>query len=319
MFEAIDSNHDGALDRSELQKAFRNARLTVSNRKLDQFFNTMDTNNDGVVSFDEFRCVDTLVPDLWSTKSVLSDSMVHLALAPRELSVTQTNDMNRNFLLFLPDAQNLESVLSYYNSTTVSLGPDGDVSVSSDMATSGLGTFLSFFKPFFGAIFLVAQPQRKPSSNRISSYSAGNDRDRLLYPSPLDPDMSLPQNSTELIVEKTEPLTYPKIDWSNWETMKPVLIEYVPSTGYFAAGALAGIASRTTTAPIDRLKVYFIAQTGSSNSIKALRSGSPVAALTAGYQTTRAAVQDLWGAGGLRSLFAGTYHPNLLVLSLTIA
>jgi solute carrier family 25 phosphate transporter 23/24/25/41 len=57
MFEAIDVNHDGGLDRNELQLAFRKAGLSVSNKKLDQFFDTVDTNNDGVVSFDEWRFV----------------------------------------------------------------------------------------------------------------------------------------------------------------------------------------------------------------------------------------------------------------------
>jgi solute carrier family 25 (mitochondrial phosphate transporter), member 23/24/25/41 len=57
MFEAIDSNHDGSLDRSELQRAFRKAGLTVSNAKLDQFFETVDTNHDGRVSFEEWRHV----------------------------------------------------------------------------------------------------------------------------------------------------------------------------------------------------------------------------------------------------------------------
>jgi solute carrier family 25 phosphate transporter 23/24/25/41 len=56
MFEAIDTNHDGSLDRSEMQRAFRKAGLTVSNAKLEQFFSTIDTNHDGMVSFDEWRC-----------------------------------------------------------------------------------------------------------------------------------------------------------------------------------------------------------------------------------------------------------------------
>jgi solute carrier family 25 phosphate transporter 23/24/25/41 len=55
MFESIDVDHNGTLDRKELQQAFRKAGLTVSNSKLDNFFDTVDTNNDGVVSFEEWR------------------------------------------------------------------------------------------------------------------------------------------------------------------------------------------------------------------------------------------------------------------------
>lgn len=39
----------------ELQYAFRAAGLTVSNRKLSEFFHNMDKNNDGFVSLDEWR------------------------------------------------------------------------------------------------------------------------------------------------------------------------------------------------------------------------------------------------------------------------
>lgn len=41
----------------ELQAAFKNAKLTVSNGRLSEFFSDMDMNNDGYVSFDEWRLV----------------------------------------------------------------------------------------------------------------------------------------------------------------------------------------------------------------------------------------------------------------------
>ena len=55
LFDSIDRNHDGSLDKSEIQAACRGAGLLVSNRKLDQFFDTVDVNNDGIVTFEEWR------------------------------------------------------------------------------------------------------------------------------------------------------------------------------------------------------------------------------------------------------------------------
>jgi solute carrier family 25 (mitochondrial phosphate transporter), member 23/24/25/41 len=55
LFETIDRNHDGSLDKSEIKAACRGAGLLVSSRKLDQFFDTVDVNNDGVVTFEEWR------------------------------------------------------------------------------------------------------------------------------------------------------------------------------------------------------------------------------------------------------------------------
>lgn len=55
LFQAIDHDKNGHLDKQELKDAFSNAGLTVPSSKLDQFFADVDTNRDGVISFDEWR------------------------------------------------------------------------------------------------------------------------------------------------------------------------------------------------------------------------------------------------------------------------
>lgn len=55
LFESIDRDQSGALDKNELRAAFSRAGLAVSNAKLDQFFEQVDTNHDGQISFDEWR------------------------------------------------------------------------------------------------------------------------------------------------------------------------------------------------------------------------------------------------------------------------
>ncbi|WEW57411.1 hypothetical protein PRK78_002878 [Emydomyces testavorans] len=55
LFESIDRDHSGHVDKEELRAAFSRAGLTVGKSKLDQFFSEMDTNNDGVISFEEWR------------------------------------------------------------------------------------------------------------------------------------------------------------------------------------------------------------------------------------------------------------------------
>ncbi|KOS19431.1 Calcium-binding mitochondrial carrier SAL1 [Escovopsis weberi] len=88
LFNKIDRDGNGKLDKAELQSAFKNAGLTVSNRRLDSFFDDMDLNNDGYISFDEWR----------------------------------------NFLLFMPGRENesqLRAVLSFYYAV-VNVTPEGD-------------------------------------------------------------------------------------------------------------------------------------------------------------------------------------------------
>lgn len=223
--------------------------------------------------------------------------------------------LNRDFLLFLPDAQNLEAVLSYYNSTTVSISPEGDVHVSSG-ASTGLGTFFMFLKPHFASVILVAHtppysstlkfsPSRLPFVPLSSSSEAGDD-ESLAFSRYAETMSRIPRISVGPKPTAAEIPVLPATEWSKWENLKPVLIACVPSTGYFAAGALAGIASRTATAPIDRLKVYLIAQTKKPDiSFQAIKSGSLFNVFGAAFRTTSYAFKDLWAAGGLRSLYAG--------------
>ena len=55
LFKSIDRDQNGQLDKSELQAAFKRAHLVIPNSKLDKFFAEVDTNHDGVISFDEWR------------------------------------------------------------------------------------------------------------------------------------------------------------------------------------------------------------------------------------------------------------------------
>lgn len=55
LFESIDRDHNGSLDKDELRAAFSKAGLAIPNSKLDQFFDQVDANHDGSISFEEWR------------------------------------------------------------------------------------------------------------------------------------------------------------------------------------------------------------------------------------------------------------------------
>ena len=61
LFKSIDRDHNGQLDKKELRDAFVRAGLIIPATKLDQFFAEVDTNHDGVISFDEWRYADFTV------------------------------------------------------------------------------------------------------------------------------------------------------------------------------------------------------------------------------------------------------------------
>jgi len=57
LFRAIDRDDNGELDRAELAEALRSNGITVDSDRLEQFFEQLDKNNDGHITFEEWRCV----------------------------------------------------------------------------------------------------------------------------------------------------------------------------------------------------------------------------------------------------------------------
>jgi hypothetical protein len=55
LFQSIDRDHSGKLDKTELSLAFERAGVAVSNARLDRFFNYIDKDHDGTIDFSEWR------------------------------------------------------------------------------------------------------------------------------------------------------------------------------------------------------------------------------------------------------------------------
>ncbi|GAM85123.1 hypothetical protein ANO11243_031270 [Dothideomycetidae sp. 11243] len=259
----IDRDHNGNVDKDELKSAFVRAGVAVPDSRLEMFFNDVDSNNDGVISFEEWR----------------------------------------NFLLFMPPSLvGMKAVLSYYQST-VKVNSEGDVHLS-DETIQGLGTASSFLHTHvFGAILQILSPS--------TSYQYHRPRMADADPSPalhvLD---AQDQDRGAAHEELADGLV---MSQQEGEAHHPVLLQEqhversdASPRGYFLAGGLSGVASRTTTAPLDRLKVYLIAQTDSASAaVENAKKGAPVQATKQSAHTLINACRDLWAAGGIRSLFAG--------------
>ncbi|TWU75653.1 hypothetical protein ED733_007179 [Metarhizium rileyi] len=321
LFQAIDKDGNGKLDSAELQTAFRAAGLSVSNRRVADFFHDLDRNNDGFVSFEEWR----------------------------------------NFLLFMPahehDSQ-LQAVLSYYDSV-VNVTPEGD-SLVSDETLEGLGTDElssgSLFHSLFGSLVRVASPLppttippgsltvpaqdnttvtgtdtdtctrgdvlqvvSKPGANAVASadedgYSTQDttqQQRRLVATKSTQAEPSKSTQYTQRVGDGTsenkEEQSQSSAGIERVPRKKFKLTDFSPDPGYFLAGAIAGGISRTATAPLDRLKVYLLVNTTASpeTAVAAIKQGRPVAAVKNALRPISDAVKDLFRNGGVRSFFAG--------------
>lgn len=55
LFQAIDRDSSGKLEKKELSAAFERAGVSVSNARLERFFNYIDKDRSGTIDFSEWR------------------------------------------------------------------------------------------------------------------------------------------------------------------------------------------------------------------------------------------------------------------------
>lgn len=232
--------------------------------------------------------------------------------------------MNRNFLLFLPaETPGLKAVLSYYSST-VKLNAEGD-SVLRHETVQSLGSFPKFLTILFGSIIRLATPPKRrhpehefshvadglrttgvvpvPPSSVPNEVNCTNTTYQQLQAATLKMNTQQPSAASDLEIMDSGMLD---VDVSKAVKKNSSLTVLIIDPGYFAAGGIAGAVSRTATAPLDRLKVYLIANTGvSKDSLEAVKQGEAIKAAKHVGRPLINACKELWKAGGVRSLFAG--------------
>ncbi|KAH6656811.1 mitochondrial carrier domain-containing protein [Truncatella angustata] len=307
LFKTIDHDKNGKLDKHELQTAFQRAGLAIPMRRLGSFFEDIDMNNDGYISFDEWR----------------------------------------DFLLFMPNqdaSATLRAVFTFY-SDIVTVSAEGDSVLNNDTLQSIGTTLKSLMLPLFGSIIRIASPSDQDHDRTHGPHSRAQPdlaatSKELLLSSQENHQQPVRQLSDTTEMEAggnrqlattasktanalrgvTSPLKTPTTSANptprgtdeselSEETISVTswLIKHLPDSGYFVAGAVAGGISRTATAPLDRLKVYLLVNTKATNyaAVDAAKNGRPLAAVTNAARSFWGATTELYRNGGLKGFFAG--------------
>ncbi|KAM5488571.1 hypothetical protein McanCB56680_000454 [Microsporum canis] len=269
LFKAIDHDRNGHLDKQELKDAFAKAGLTVPSSKIDQFFADVDTNSDGVISFEEWS----------STEISSSSSLAHITFAQSYLTTPQPARSALREMCTSRHYKDQVQLLSSFLTTHSAAEPAPAIPMNT-----------------------IPSPTLPPLAR-----SRPDQHQDFMFAPPYNDHHKIDQG---LEVE-LEFITVPSLVriWLSYRYLEEVLTESTPHVGYFLAGGMAGVVSRTATAPFDRLKVYLIAQTHTGSvqgaAVNAVKAGAPVKAV--GWMTWPIveATKELWRAGGIRSLFAG--------------
>ncbi|KAI1139788.1 mitochondrial carrier [Hypoxylon sp. FL0543] len=297
LFKSIDRDQNGKIDKEELHHAVQGAGLAVPMRRLEEFFENIDHNRDGFITYEEWR----------------------------------------NFLLFMPNTSStatLRAVFTFY-SDILTLNSEGD-SVVSEETLQSLGTKI-LYTLFGSLLRLASpglpsdeEEFTAPSSS--SSSPIGNEEQeaetRVTHLSPAINEAVTMASTTAQSCARTAPeVAAPSVNvvlgaaqaklpaaqgteiesGLSEKSKRSVLIKYVPDPGYFIAGAVAGGISRTATAPLDRLKVYLLVNTAANANIvvDAAKHGQPLRALRHAGRPLVTAIADIYKAGGIPGFFAG--------------
>lgn len=182
----------------------------------------------------------------------------------------------------------------------MSVNAEGDTAIREE-TLEGLGTPPSFLQILFGAILKIAAPTRKASPQTEYLPTQEQSVRRI-------EEVSAQQSEVHEQAQDLADATMAQEDNETGSQKKSWLTSIFPDPGYFAAGGLAGVISRTATAPLDRLKVYLIANTGpNAETIDLVKKGDAASAAKTVGRPLVNATRELWKAGGIRSLFAGKY------------
>ncbi|KAK4695810.1 hypothetical protein P7C70_g8485, partial [Phenoliferia sp. Uapishka_3] len=287
VFVEVDVDGDMRLKKDEVRQACKKAGLEVKEAMLDDFVRAVDKNNDGVISFDEWRDFLLLLPRKTSMSEIFRYYQTHRLKRPNMSQLTQDGD-GSPFHCPLPF-----TLLMQFFHTTVVVG----------RGKSGWNKRLG--KPAVAA----AQAAELKEASSLRKTEPKNDERKWAEEAEVEKvQFTEDRKGKGRQMGSVDGEAGPEAEGEDDEYEDPFANGMFHGAGKFLlAGGLAGAVSRSATAPFDRLKVYLIttpdapikppihsAQTETGKGIKASRRNAG---------SIPAAVRAVWKQGGGISSF----------------
>ena len=102
LFDRLDKDQSGNITRDEIEEAVSELNLNVDSSKIDLFFNRIDVNGDGKISYPEFEAfVNTHNPENAEVMGVLNGLNSMMPSLKKMSRINSKSDVDRNVRRFL--------------------------------------------------------------------------------------------------------------------------------------------------------------------------------------------------------------------------
>lgn len=279
LFQQMDIQNTGKVDKQMLKQALagQNHPLRSSDLAIDNLFWAMDGDHDGFISRDDFMKylvqAELQIANGFEKIDKDHDGYIRRSEVSKYLSRIQERDMEQMASMKQNSQGSSNRFLSWAFNPSKWKRNNNDSENSPSMDDSNADHFISYEQ---WRDFLLLMP-REEGSRLKTAYS-------YFYLFKEDVDLSSEGDMT-------------------------VINEFIRGFGYFLAGGVSGVISRTCTAPFDRIKVFLIARTdlGSTllNSKEDLLMKNPKANLNKIRSPLIKAMTSLYRQGGFRAFYVG--------------
>ncbi|KAH8922994.1 mitochondrial carrier [Atractiella rhizophila] len=326
IFQEVDKNRDGALDREELQKAFHRAGMEINDKHVLEFLEAIDMDRDGTISYAEWRDFLLLLPRHPSIPEIYSYYQAHR----RDPVTILTPD--GDFVLGEKEGKKKESLAVSHNNNhnhNHSAEENGDDDVEEDEEEEepddmfkGAGKFL-LAGGIAGAVSRTATAPFDRLKIYLITSTVHSPAIHLKTSNPLSATVAVASASTQGIYVLRDAITalyrqggmraffvgnglnvikiFPEsaVKFLSYESSKRLFARYwdrvddvrdISGASRFVSGGIGGIISQLMIYPIETLKTRVMSSTGGD---------------FAGNKLIIETGREMWRNGGMRAYFKG--------------